>query len=63
MPLSAALAQKDVSSVKYMSLMFRNNAIFNQDLSSWDVSSLVITNSMFEGAAEGEQQRCALLES
>ena len=40
----------DVSDVKNMSGLFKNNTTFNADISRWDVSSATNMDSMFEGA-------------
>ena len=40
----------DVSDVKDMSGLFKNNTTFNADISRWDVSSATNMASMFEGA-------------
>ncbi|MDR0772167.1 MAG: DUF285 domain-containing protein [Candidatus Peribacteria bacterium] len=37
----------NMSKVKDMSFMFVNAKVFNQDISSWDVSNVINMNSMF----------------
>ena len=41
-----------------MSYMFNRALIFNNDISSLDVSSIIGMNSMFTGAEQYEQKMC-----
>ena len=45
----------DVSNVRNMSRMFKNNRVFNADISRWDVSNVVSMSGMFHGAENFNQ--------
>ena len=45
----------DVSTIKFMQVMFRESRKFNQDIGAWDVSNVTNMVSMFEGADDFDQ--------
>ncbi|WP_298477165.1 BspA family leucine-rich repeat surface protein [uncultured Maribacter sp.] len=52
---NVSLSQWNVSNVNYMSALFFQNDLFNQDIGDWDVSNLIDASGMFFGAKSFNQ--------